>query len=184
MEMNDANYGIGDPGDCYIPGDQRHDPSGWLEWHPGEGTHRWTAARDAGMEVIINPGEQFLTVRALSGLPGHYLADVCLDSRFLGRLEFPAAGVTSATFSLEGCPPGPARLLFRVPNLWKPADHIPGGCDARSLGIAVCLVKLHAEAIISNKRRFYAWTAPSECGSTPLPSDSYSLSESGGDDIP
>ena len=182
LDMNDGDYGVGDPGDCYIPGDQRHDPNGWLEWHPGEGTHCWTAARDAGMEVIINPGEQFLTVRAVSGLPGHYLADVCLNGRFLGRLEFPAPGETSATFSLEGCAPGPARLSFRVPNLWKPADHILGGCDARSLGIGVCLVKPHAEATISNKRRFYAWITSFECGSTPLPSDSYSLSESGGDD--
>ena len=184
LDIDDGDYGVGDPSDCYIPGDQRHDQSGWLEWHPGEGTHRWTAARDASMQVIINPGEQFLTVRALSELPGHYLADVCLNGRFIGRLEFPAPGVTSATFSLEGCPPGAARLSFRVPNLWKPAEQILGSCDTRSLGIAVCLVKLHAEAIVSNKRRFYTWTTSSERGSTPLPSDSYSLSESGGNEIP
>lgn len=184
MEINDGDYGLGDAGDCYIPGDQRLDPNAWLEWHVGEGAHRWTAARDAGMEVIINPGEQFLTARALSELPGHYLADVCLNGRFLGRLEFPAAGVTSATFSLEGCPPGRAHLSFRVPNLWKPADYILGSRDARSLGIAVCLVKLHGEAIISNKRRFYAWTKSSERSSTTLPSDPYSLIKSGGDDVP
>lgn len=159
LDVTDGDYGASDPGDCYIPGDQRHDPNGWLEWHAAEGTHRWTAARDASMEVIINPGEQFLTVRALSALPGHYLADVCLNGRVLGPMEFPAAGVTSTTFSLENSPPGPARLSFRVPNLWKPADQIPGSLDARTLGIAVCSVKLHAGDIISNNQRYYPRTA-------------------------
>jgi hypothetical protein len=174
IEIDDGDCGAGDLGDCYIPGDQRHDPEGWLEWHAAESACRWTASRDAGMEVIINPGEQYLTVRASSQLPGYYLADVYLNDRFLGRLEFPTPGVTSATVSLEGCRPGPARLSFRVPYLWKPSDYNLGSCDSRSLGIAVCLVKLHAEAAIANKRRSYAWSTLSGGGSTQPENDSCS----------
>jgi len=170
------SIGDGDSEQGYTPGDPRHSPTNdWLEWHEGEGKHRWTAARHAGMDVIVNPGEHFMTVRALSGLPSHYFADVCLSQRVLGRLEFPQAGVTSATFSLEGCQSGPARLCFRVPHLWKPAEHIPGNHDPRSLGVGVCSVTLHSEAVNADKRRFYTGTTTPQRDSTSA-GDSYSLS--------
>jgi len=43
-------------------------------------------------------------------------------------------------------------------------DYVPNSLDVRSLGVAVCLVKLHADAVFSH-RRYYAWTKSSQQGS-------------------
>ena len=142
METYDGQYNPGDPGDCYFPGQQCDKAASWLEWHAAEGGHRWTAACDAGMAVVINPGEHFLTVQAMSGFPGYYVADVCLDGTCIGQLEFLTAGVTTVTFPVKGRAAGPARLSFRVPSLWQPASRLAGSQDTRHLGIAVCSVRL------------------------------------------
>jgi hypothetical protein len=94
------------------------------------------------MTVIVNPGENFLAVEAMSGFPERYVVDVCLDGAPLGQMEFPAAGVVSATFAVRDRAPGLARLSFRVPRLWQPSGQIAGSTDSRSLGIAVCSVRL------------------------------------------
>jgi hypothetical protein len=141
-EIYPGRYNPEDPGDCYFPGQQHDDASGWFEWHAAEGTHRWTAACDAGMTVIINPGENFLTVEVLSAFPEGYVAEICLEGTPLGQLEFPTAGVRSATFALKAHAPGPARLSFRVPRLWQPAGEIAGSSDARPLGVGVRSVQL------------------------------------------
>jgi len=137
-----GRYNPEDPGNCYFPGRQSDVTNGWWEWHAAEGTHRWTAACDAGMTIIINPGESFLTVEVSSGFPERYVAEVCLDDTSLGQIEFPAAGVTSATFALKAHAPGQARLSFRVPRLWQPAGEIAGSRDTRSLGVGVRSVRL------------------------------------------
>jgi len=137
-----GHYNPEDPGDCYFPGRSFDEAGGWWEWHVAEGTHRWTAACDAGMAIIVNPGENFLALEAMSGFPGRYVVDVCLDGRPLGQMEFLAAGVTSAIFAVKDHSPGLARLSFRVPRLWQPASHIAGCSDSRSVGIAVRSVRL------------------------------------------
>lgn len=129
------------PGNCYLPGQPCPDGNDWLEWHAPEGTHRWTASCDAGMTVVLNPGERVLTVDAMNGFPGRYEVEVCLNGTSLGRLSFPAAGAASASFALNGCPPGEARLSFRVDSLWQPA-RVTGSGDCRFLGISVHAVRL------------------------------------------
>jgi hypothetical protein len=142
LQTYDGQYNPEHPGDSYFPGQQCEQANCWPEWHAAEGSHRWTGACDASMTVTVNPGEDFLTVQAMSGFPEHYVTDVCLDGTSLGQLEFPTAGTTSATFSVKGYAGKQARLSFRVPWLWQPAAHITGSRDARRLGIAVCSVRL------------------------------------------
>ena len=142
LEVFDAQYNPENPGDSYVPGQLGAEDSRWLEWHAAEGTCRWTAACDAGMTVVVNAGESFLTVNALSGFPGRYVVDVALDGTVLGQLDFPTAGEASATFALRGHALGRARLSFRVPWLWQPVIQIPGSSDSRFLGVAVSLVRL------------------------------------------
>jgi len=146
VQIHQGQYNPEDPGDSFFPGQPGDEAGGWWEWHKAEDTHRWTAACNAGMTVIINPGENLLAVEAMSGFPGRYGVEVCLEGIPLGRMEFSTAGVATATFALKEHAPGPARLSFHVPQLWKPADQIAGNGDLRSLGIAVLSVRLRQDA--------------------------------------
>lgn len=130
------------PADTYIPG-MSHSPSLLFhgEWHGPEHTNRWTAAREARMTVVTNPGESTLSVAALSAFPGRYHVDVFSGRQRLGRMRWKQAGEQTATFAL---PPGAGvlPLSFRVPHLWQPVRCIPGSNDERSLGIGILSVRL------------------------------------------
>lgn len=145
IEISDQRYNPEYPGNSYFPGREATSADQWLEWHGAEGGHRWTASRNATMEIIINPGEKFLHVEAASEFPERYTADVFLNASLLGRMSYSGPAVLSSSFSLNGHPPGPARLSFEVPRLWTPADNVPGSRDFRALGIAVRSVRLTFE---------------------------------------
>jgi hypothetical protein len=139
VQIYDREYNLGDPGNIYVPGTDSDVES---EWHAPEAGHSWTAAQDAGLAVIINPGERNIVVEASSSYPGPYVVEVRLDQSLLGKLEYSHPGPASATFALNDRPPGPARLSFRVPWLWQPAGQIPDSMDRRWLGIAICSVRI------------------------------------------
>ena len=147
MRIYDRQYNPEDPGNLYLPGQPRFsqpgdDSESWPEWHAAESEHRWTAARDAGMIVVINPGEHQLEVQAFSQCDKPYTVEVCLNGSPLGQLRFSCDGEASETFALNGQVPGPARLSFRVPCLWQPASAIAGSLDRRSMGVAVRSVRI------------------------------------------
>ena len=108
-----------------------------LEWHTSEQSHSWMAARRAGISILINPGETRLRVEAESRNPYPYLAEIWLDEKQLGTMNFNTPGVQFKEFPLPANPIGPARLSFRVPHLWRPAQLIRGSDDERLVGLAV-----------------------------------------------
>jgi hypothetical protein len=138
VQIHEGEYNSEDPGNIYVPG--AGEVSG--EWSAPEAGYSWSAAQDAGLEVIINPGERRVAIETLSNYPGPYTVEVRLDQLLLGKLEYSHPGRASATFTLNGRTPGPARLSFHVPWLWQPANQIPNSTDQRWLGIAVCSVRI------------------------------------------
>lgn len=127
------------PGNVISPGvdDGRsgvYDP----EWHTPEGSHRWTAAREARMRIIANPGESAISVTALNAYPGEYRLDVYVDGQYVGYMEWEQAGELTETFAL---PAGfrVCDVLFRVPRLWRPSRYLQTR-DERKLGIAIMAV--------------------------------------------
>jgi hypothetical protein len=138
VQVYEGEYNSGDPGNTYVPG--ADELSG--EWHAPETGYSWSAAQDAGLAVIINPGERELVVETFSNYPGSYFAEVCLDQTVLGRLDYPHAGAASARFALNEHSSGPVRLSFHVPWLWQPADQVANSTDRRWLGLAVRSVRV------------------------------------------
>jgi hypothetical protein len=113
-----------------------------LEWHRGERTHRWMAARDAALSIPVNPGETRLWVELRSAIPGPYHGEIFLDGQLAGKAVFTAPGVERHEFPLPSGCTGFATLAFRVPYLWRPAELIPGSQDERLVGLAVCSIGL------------------------------------------
>lgn len=130
------------PGNRYAP-DSFASASGSaaLEWHGSEGTHCWMAARDAGLSVLINPGETHLQIQLSSANPDPYSGEIWLDGRLLGTATFAGPSVQSCKHPLSPSL-GSAVLFVRVPRLWKPVELIPGSSDERSLGLALHSVEL------------------------------------------
>jgi hypothetical protein len=125
------------PGSVYLPGvDNTRNGVFAPEWHGPEGAHRWTAALDARMTVVVNPGERTVSVTAMSGFPGAYYAEVYVSGQRVGRMEWTRAGQLGATFELPAMT-GALELLFRVPHLWQPSSD-----DPRKLGIGIFDVTL------------------------------------------
>jgi hypothetical protein len=127
------------PGNVISPGAD-HDRSGVFdaEWHGPEGRHRWTAACEARMRMIANPGETAISVTALNGYPGEYRLDVYVDGQHVGYMQWGQAGESTETFAL----PAGSRIcevLFRVPRLWRPSKYLQTK-DERKLGIAIVAV--------------------------------------------
>jgi hypothetical protein len=106
------------------------------EWHASEVTHRWTAARESRMTVVVNPGETTLVLRATSGFPGPYSAEVLLNSHSLGTLRWSQPEYANSQFSLPPTVQGSCEIVFRVPHLWRPSACL-GTDDQRMLGICV-----------------------------------------------
>lgn len=125
------------PGNVYLPGvDNARNGVFAPEWHGPEGGHRWTAALDARMTVVVNPGERTVSVTAMSGLSDAYYAEVYVKGQRAGRMEWSRAGQLGATFELPVMT-GALELLFRVPHLWQPSSD-----DTRKLGIGIFDVTL------------------------------------------
>jgi len=80
-----------------------------LEWHGVEETHRWTAALDATISVLINPGETRLSVELSSANPNPYSVEVWLNERCVATIVFrliPAAlPCYRFAFHIFGCRP-------------------------------------------------------------------------------
>jgi hypothetical protein len=111
------------------------------EWHMGEKTHRWTAARKARMTIVVNPGERVLAITASSGFPGPYWTEVLLNGQMLGVLRWSQPGYASSEFTLPPGVQGSCEIVFRVPHLWQPSTHLYTG-DRRNLGARIQEVKL------------------------------------------
>lgn len=111
--------------------------AGTLEWHGSEGTHRWTAARESSLSILINPGETRLTVEVRNENPNPYYGEIWLERKRLDTVVFDARGVQSRQYCIAPDIRGAASLVFRVPYLWKPADLLPGNNDERSVGLAL-----------------------------------------------
>ena len=114
--------------------------SAGLEWHRNEETHRWMAARDAALSVLINRGETRCWVELRSDIPSPYHGEILLDGEFVGKAVFTAPGVQRHEFPLPPGRTGFASLAFRVPYLWRPAELIEGSEDERLVGLAVCSI--------------------------------------------
>jgi hypothetical protein len=133
-----GTYNDAAPGNVYLPGiDSARSGVFAPEWHGPEGTHRWTAALNARMTIVANPGESTISVTALSGFPDAYYAEVYVNGQCAGRMEWVRPGPLAAKFELPTVT-GALELLFRVPHLWQPS-----GDDTRKLGIGIFDVTLH-----------------------------------------
>jgi len=140
-EVTRGSYNRLAPGNVYTPNSFASNiGSGGLEWHTSEETHRWTAAREAGLSILMNPGEKRLWVEVSSANPHGYFVEVRLDQQYLGTVSFSAPGVQRHEFRISPESIGPGSLKFRVPYLWKPSDLIPGSTDDRFVGVAVLMV--------------------------------------------
>jgi hypothetical protein len=125
------------PGNIYAPDSFASSTgSAALQWHGSEGTHSWMAAREAALSILINPDETHLQIQLSSANPNPYSGEIWLDGRLLGTVTFAGPGIQSCEFPLAPST-GSALLIVRVPNLWKPAELIPGSTDERLLGLAL-----------------------------------------------
>jgi hypothetical protein len=106
------------------------------EWHAGEETHRWTAARRARMTVVVNPGETTLEIGASSAFPGPYWVEVSLNGRSAGIVRWPQPGETTAQFPLPPGTQGRCEVGFRVPHLWRPSVALKNH-DGRMVGVSL-----------------------------------------------
>jgi hypothetical protein len=136
----DCEYNPVEPGNVYGLGDQCEAVRG-PEWHTAEETHRWTAARESRMTIVVNPGETAIGIDAFSSFPGTYSSDVLLNGRYLGSIPWTQPGLASLEFPLPRLLQGRCELSFRVPHLWQPST-ILGTGDQRMLGIGVRELKL------------------------------------------
>jgi hypothetical protein len=140
-EVTRGRYNGLAPGNVYAPNSFASGiGGGGLEWHHSEETHRWTAARETGLRILINPGETRLWVEVSSANPNSYSVELRLDQQHLGTVSFAGPGAQCHEFCISQESIGFGLLKFRVPYLWKPAELIPGSNDDRLVGVAVHLV--------------------------------------------
>jgi hypothetical protein len=112
------------------------------EWHAAAETHRWTAARQARMTVIVNPGETTLTISCSSSFPGPYRTEVVLNGRTLGAFDWSQPGDATMNLAFGSGIEGRCELVFIVPHLWQPSAFMESD-DQRTLGVSVQDVKIH-----------------------------------------
>jgi hypothetical protein len=105
-------------------------------WHMAEEGHCWTAAKQATLSIVINPGETRFRVKIGSLLPNTD-AEIWLDKTLLGVVRPPGLDMQEYEFLIPMGFNGPALLSFRVPHLYQPAEIISGSLDERFLGLAV-----------------------------------------------
>ncbi|HEY4378690.1 MAG TPA: hypothetical protein VGM93_16090 [Acidimicrobiales bacterium] len=127
-----------EPHDRYDLGDHRCGGPFPDEWHPAEGNLRWASARDARVDLVVNPGEHQLQVDSTSYCPTPRSAEVAVDGHAVGRIDWPEPGEQSSWFALPTGAQGAATVQFSVPELWWPS-----GTD-RGLGVGVRAIRLQA----------------------------------------
>jgi hypothetical protein len=129
-----------EPGNVYHAGE--NDTAAFApEWHLGEITHRWTAARKSRMTIVVNPGESALAISASSGFPGPYWTEVTLNGHALGALRWTQPGCARSEFTLPAGVQGSCEIAFRVPHLWQPSTYLYTD-DQRKLGVLIQELKL------------------------------------------
>jgi hypothetical protein len=142
-EVTQGEYNRVAPGNLYLPDSFSSCTKGApLYWHASEKTHRWMAARNAELPIVINPGETRLWVDISSANPNPYCGEIRLNQQCLGSAVFSSPGLQRHEFRIPPDSAGNALLSFQVPFLWKPAELIPGNCDGRLLGLAVHLAEI------------------------------------------
>jgi len=140
-EITHGTYNRLVPGNLYLPNaffSEEPTPG----WHSSEVSHRWTAAKEAALSILINPGDQRLRVEISSANPKPYWVELWLDDQPLETVAFPHPTSQNREFYIPGLSCGPHSLIFRVPYLWKPTDFDPDSHDDRLLGVAVHRVTL------------------------------------------
>jgi len=135
-----GEYNTLEPGNVYRTGEDGDTVFG-PDWHMGEKTHRWTAAREARMTIVVNPGEKILTLTASSRFPGPYWTEVLLNGQNLGAIRWRQPGYTSSDFNLPPGVQGGGEIVFRVPHLWQPSACL-NTSDQRKLGVGIQELKL------------------------------------------
>jgi hypothetical protein len=130
------------PGNAYRLGERESTVASSLEWHAGELTHRWTAAREAGMTVVVNPGETKVVVTARNGFPGAYAVEVCANGQSLGSIYWSEAKDARNEFLLPGGTQGKCEMILRVPHLWQPSSCRLGSVDDRMLGVGIQTIQI------------------------------------------
>jgi hypothetical protein len=133
-------YNSLEPGNIYRFGDVG-DGTFAPEWHAGEGVRRWTAARLAHMDIVVNPGETTLIVAASSGFPGPYSLEVLINGQRLGVLSWSGPDFQISKFCLPPNLRGTCELGLSVSHLWQPSVCL-GTDDKRWLGVCVHELRL------------------------------------------
>jgi hypothetical protein len=139
VEITPGEYNRVAPGNAYLPSSFAScTTNAGLEWHEPEDTYCWTAARNAALDILINPGETRLWVE-VSAIPAPYSAEIWLGETHLATATFtsPNGQCQRHEFCIPAGCTGAATLSFRVPHLWKPAELLQGSTDERLLGLAV-----------------------------------------------
>jgi hypothetical protein len=134
-----GEYNSLEPGNVYEFGGEARSPE--IGWHSRENGHRWTAALDARMNIVVNPGERSLVIRAGSAFPGAYSAEILVNGRSTGTLNWDEPGCSTFQLTLppEAC--GTCEVVFRVPHLWQPSALL-GSADGRMLGVSLQELKI------------------------------------------
>lgn len=135
-----GEYNPLEPGNIYLTG-ENGDALFASEWHLGETTHRWTAARTSRIAIVVNPGERTLAITASSSFPGAYWTEVLLNGQTLGALRWSQPGSARSQFTLPTGIQGRCQIAFRVPYLWQPSRYLHTG-DPRRLGVGIHELKL------------------------------------------
>ncbi|MBA1146036.1 hypothetical protein H0Z60_03080 [Ectothiorhodospiraceae bacterium WFHF3C12] len=112
------------------------------EWHCAE-EYRWSAAREASMQLPINVEDRQLQLDLINGLPAQFHLTVFADDVPLSRIEFTETEAKTVTLDLPDRPNARyVRLTLVVPFLWSPANLSTETPDARRLGIGVRSIKI------------------------------------------
>lgn len=127
------------PGNIYNSGDGGFFLS---EWHAAEADGRWTAAKNARMTIVRNPGENHLTIAASSWYPGPFPVEIALDDVLLGVCNFEGPGTLKSSLACPVSPGRPETVTFRISGLWRPSDTLSGSLDERFLGLFVSSIAL------------------------------------------
>jgi hypothetical protein len=113
------------------------------EWHTAE-PMRWTAELSASLPVRLFREQDAVEIEISTCDPRRTAIDIALDERQLGTAIFDAPGVKRLRFDLGRFTPGQHRLVFTVPELWRPRELLASE-DTRLLGIGVGEIRLYSE---------------------------------------
>jgi hypothetical protein len=142
VERYDDMYNPVEPGDVYALGASNASMLLGPDWHYGEDSLRWMAAREARIGILVNTGETIVSVSAINSFPGPYKVDVYVDGSLLRTIQWLEPGHSQAEFLLPDHTGATCALTFVVPHLWQPAHCLPQSDDQRKLGAGITAVQL------------------------------------------